>query len=228
MLVDRYFHGLRIDIQHIIAFKIFDNVDEIIQHTKAEDIANNQAQKFSASKWTAQKTPLMQDSKSGGSLEKVFTKPEGQSRITCFHYKQHGHRVMECPKRIHLIEDYCWALSWFDCCLVPQYSLKASFQAWSMGVGSAIGKIMWNTSFLAIIWTLWKERNLRCFKGVSSSNEAMAFKVKYLIVSWVSVLPNFRGYSIDDVGVGKRWRSHIPFFPGSAIPGSSPARYLKA
>ncbi|XXG62009.1 hypothetical protein AAC387_Pa05g0467 [Persea americana] len=28
----------------------------------------------------------------------------------------------------------------------------------------------------------------------------MAFKVKYLIASWVSVLPNFRGYSIDDVG----------------------------
>ena len=41
VLVDRYFHGLRIDIQHILTFKNFDNVDEIIQHAiKAEDIAN--------------------------------------------------------------------------------------------------------------------------------------------------------------------------------------------
>ena len=44
VLVDKYFHGLRIDIQHILAFKIFDNVDEIIQHAiKAEDIPNYQA-----------------------------------------------------------------------------------------------------------------------------------------------------------------------------------------
>ena len=44
VLVDRYFHGLRLDIQHILTFKNFDNVDEIIQHAmKAEDIANYQA-----------------------------------------------------------------------------------------------------------------------------------------------------------------------------------------
>ena len=41
---DRYFHGLGMDIHHIFAFKNFDNVDEIIEHTiKAEDIENYQA-----------------------------------------------------------------------------------------------------------------------------------------------------------------------------------------
>ena len=44
VLVDRYFHGLRIDIRCILAFKNFDNAEEIIQHAiKAEDIANYQA-----------------------------------------------------------------------------------------------------------------------------------------------------------------------------------------
>lgn len=58
VLVDRYFHGLQIDIQHILEFKNFDNVDEINQHAiKAEDIANYQARKFSVSKWPAQKAP---------------------------------------------------------------------------------------------------------------------------------------------------------------------------
>lgn len=27
----------------------------------------------------------------------------------------------------------------------------------------------------------------------------MAFKVKYLVASWVSVLPNFQGYYVDDI-----------------------------
>ena len=40
VLVNRYFHGLTVDIQHILAFKNFDNVDEITQHAiKAENIA---------------------------------------------------------------------------------------------------------------------------------------------------------------------------------------------
>ena len=47
----------------------------------------------------------MQDSKPSGSSERVFTKPEGQNMISCFHCKPHGHRAMECPKRIHLIEN---------------------------------------------------------------------------------------------------------------------------
>ena len=85
----KYFHGLRLDIQHIFTFKIVDNVDAIIQNAiKAEYIANYQARKFNASKWAIQKDSSMQDSKQSGSLEKVFTKPEGLNRITCFHCKQ--------------------------------------------------------------------------------------------------------------------------------------------
>ena len=37
-------------------------------------------------------------------MEKVFYKPEGKSKITCFHCKQQGHQSFECPKRINLIE----------------------------------------------------------------------------------------------------------------------------
>ena len=106
VLVDRYFHGLRIDIQHILTFKNFDNVDEIIQHAiKAEDIANYQARKFSVSKWPAQKTPAKPDfNPSASSSDEVSSKYEDQNKFTCFHCKQKGHRAFECPKRITLIE----------------------------------------------------------------------------------------------------------------------------
>ena len=106
VLVDRYFNGLTLDIQDILAFKHFDNVDEIVQHAiKAEGIANHQARKLNASKWVMQKNSSIAGSKPSDSSEKVFTKPEGQNRITCYNCKQQGHRAAECPKRIHFIEN---------------------------------------------------------------------------------------------------------------------------
>ena len=56
VLVDRYFNGLTLDIQDILAFKHFDNVDEIAQHAiKAEEIANHQAINLNASKWVCKR-----------------------------------------------------------------------------------------------------------------------------------------------------------------------------
>lgn len=50
--------------------------------------------------------------------------------------------------------------------------------------------------FGSYLWAIWKERNSRCFEGVSSPKEALAYRVKFLVASRVSVLPNFRGHSI--------------------------------
>ena len=84
------------------------NVDEIVWHAiNAEEIGNHQARKFNASKWAVQKNSSVENSKPSGSSEKVFIKLEGQNRITCFNCKKQGHRAMECPKRIHLIENEC-------------------------------------------------------------------------------------------------------------------------
>ena len=47
----------------------------------------------------------MEDSKRISSSKKVFTKSKGQNRITCFCCKQQGHCIVECPKRINLIEN---------------------------------------------------------------------------------------------------------------------------
>ena len=88
VLVDRYFNGLTLGIQDILAFKHFDNVDEIVQHAiKAEGIANHQARKLNASKWVMQKNSSIAGPKPSDSSEKVFTKPEGQNRITCYNCK---------------------------------------------------------------------------------------------------------------------------------------------
>eukprot|EP00268_Persea_americana_P013608 TRINITY_DN16021_c0_g1_i1.p1 TRINITY_DN16021_c0_g1~~TRINITY_DN16021_c0_g1_i1.p1 ORF type:complete len:108 (-),score=10.10 TRINITY_DN16021_c0_g1_i1:222-545(-) len=82
LLVDRYFHGLRIDTEHILVFKNFDNVYEIIQHAiKAEDIANYQDRKIKAYKWATQKTTTKPDSNPGGSYSKKSS-PSLKARVS--------------------------------------------------------------------------------------------------------------------------------------------------
>lgn len=62
---------------------------------------------------------------------------------------------------------------------------------------------MWNFSLLAIIWSLWKERNVKCFDATSSSVEVVVEVVidraKFLVASRASVLPLFRGFSLDSI-----------------------------
>lgn len=56
---------------------------------------------------------------------------------------------------------------------------------------------MWKFSFLAVIWSLWKERNLRCFKGRSYHWQALVDRAKFSMASWVLLLPLLRGFSLD-------------------------------
>lgn len=64
--------------------------------------------------------------------------------------------LLICP-----ISQFMWrmVLRWFGCSWVFPYSLKAHFEAWKMAVGSKRGKDLWRSSFLAIIWNIWKVRN---------------------------------------------------------------------
>lgn len=58
-------------------------------------------------------------------------------------------------------------------------------------------KIMWSSSFYAAIWCIWKERNARCFKAKTARAETLIDNIKFMVASWVSILPIFRGVSID-------------------------------
>ncbi|RWR75099.1 Reverse transcriptase zinc-binding domain-containing protein [Cinnamomum micranthum f. kanehirae] len=95
----------------------------------------------------------------------------------------------------------------FNCSWVMSQSIQDLFHQWATPIYTSKGKIMWCLSFLACVWTIWKERNRRCFEGIASSKEDLIFRLKFCIASWVSYLPDFWGLSTDAIMFN--WREII-------------------
>lgn len=60
---------------------------------------------------------------------------------------------------------------------------------------------MWEVSFLAQVWSIWiwKERNRRCFEGLSSNDNRLGEKMKHLVATWASCLPHFKGILANSI-----------------------------
>ena len=69
-------------------------------------------------------------------------------------------------------------LGWFSCIWAFPRSIQDPFKSWKSPISHPRGKEMWNVAFLAVIWTLWKERKARCFEGVEKRCEFMCEKIK--------------------------------------------------
>ena len=78
---------------------------------------------------------------------------------------------------------FIWMLvvGWFDSSWVLPNSLLELFHAWKASFGDPRGKEMWRLAFIAVIWTIWKERNLRCFEGIASNESSLVEKTKLLV-----------------------------------------------
>lgn len=87
-----------------------------------------------------------------------------------------------------LITHYLWrsTLWWFHISTPIPNSLSSLFEFWRLGVGFRRRRIVWNVSFLAVIWSIWKQRNLWCFEGISSDVSILVDRVKHSVAIWVS------------------------------------------
>lgn len=93
---------------------------------------------------------------------------------------------------------------WFGCWWTFPGSVRELFQAWHVRTHSPRGKIMWRSAFSMVIWTIWKERNSRCFEVIVAQEDVLGDSLKFLIASYLSVLPHFQSISIDLIIY--RWR----------------------
>lgn len=69
---------------------------------------------------------------------------------------------------------------------------------------SALSK---RVTFLAALWTIWKERNARCFEGKESSVEELVKKLKQAVASWMLILPHFKGIPLETIV--RNWREVV-------------------
>ena len=95
-------------------------------------------------------------------------------------------------------------LSWFDCAWAHPDSILGQFEAWHMEIGSEKGKALWRSSFRAVLWSIWNERNAQCFDDNQSSLESLVDRLKFTIAPWVSILPRFRDIPFDFIV--RNWR----------------------
>lgn len=58
---------------------------------------------------------------------------------------------------------WVWVLGWFGLSWAFPKTLLDHCNAWNMMLEATKGKHLWWTSYLAILWVIWKERNSSCF-----------------------------------------------------------------
>lgn len=72
---------------------------------------------------------------------------------------------------------------------------------------------MRRTSFLAILWTIREERNLRLFEDILSSDKTLADRLKFTIASWVSTVHQFQDFPLDLIV--SNWKEVVLPFMGA-------------
>lgn len=91
------------------------------------------------------------------------------------------------------------------------HSIFYLFNAWKFGIGSLKGRIMWQSSFLAVIWATWMEKNHRCFEGKSSSTADVITRMRFSVASWASILSFRDCLFLSYFSNGGRWLFRWPF-----------------
>lgn len=108
-------------------------------------------------------------------------------------------------------------LSWFSCEWVLPCSLPLLFEALKLAIGSTRGRVMWKASFMATIWSIWREWNARCLKARCLRLKSVD-KVKFLVSSRVLCFSQFRDFRISLIQ--RNWHEMTfssPCYPQSVL-----------
>lgn len=78
------------------------------------------------------------------------------------------HLLLHCPFSWNLWQWWMniWGISW----AFPS-KIRSSYEQWQFPRGGILFKKVWKASFFVIMWTIWKERNMRIFDNKLSSRE---------------------------------------------------------
>lgn len=87
-----------------------------------------------------------------------------------------------------------WNLSW-----VCPASVEMAFVQWSFPSRSKFFKKVWSVIFLVIMWSIWKERNVRAFMNKSSSTSEVCNLILLRLGWWIKGWKEPFPYSLEEV-----------------------------
>ncbi|XP_056687825.1 uncharacterized protein [Spinacia oleracea] len=92
-----------------------------------------------------------------------------------------------------------WWIGLWGLCWVSPSSTYEAFKQWS---GPTHGKFLnkiWTAIFFIIIWTIWRERNSRCFENKSSSIAQLQTLILLRLSWWINGWGDSFPYNSDDI-----------------------------
>lgn len=72
--------------------------------------------------------------------------------------------------------------------VVPR-NVKDTMESWSLWVVDRAIKKIWQMIPACIVWSIWMERNRRCFDGISTPNTALKSNCLMFLFSWSNLTP---------------------------------------
>ena len=105
------------------------------------------------------------------------------------------HLLIHCEIATKLLNQlfYEASLSW-----VVQDKSSALFVEEMVDFGSnKMARALWNSMIVALIWSIWMERNDRIFSDKESHPQDLFERAKYLASVWASTDKSFRGFPLS-------------------------------
>lgn len=88
----------------------------------------------------------------------------------------------------------CWEIVW-----VRQSNLYNLLSWWFSHKFSSVEKGYWEITFLAVLWSLWLERNQAIFNAKPVNVIELVDRIKTKIALWTTVCFAIHGYSVEDI-----------------------------
>ena len=78
-------------------------------------------------------------------------------------------------------------------------NIADAVESWARGQFVGCGRSLWRLIPFAMLWCIWKDRNDRVFRNVSSTSEELVASISLMIANWALVRKEFSNFSLNDI-----------------------------
>ncbi|KAL9674201.1 hypothetical protein QQ045_030471 [Rhodiola kirilowii] len=112
------------------------------------------------------------------------------------HAESPDHLFLQCNWSWNL---WTWCIRWWGCNWVLPQTMKNLLQGWVIPRTTKTYKRFWKTLSYAIIWTIWEERNKRCFSDQRRRVEDAGEVVKTRLAWWIKFRNSGSPYTLTTI-----------------------------